>query len=416
MNRLNTPFTKNIFFQYGLQIAKYLFPFITLPYLTRVLGPDIYAIRAYILAAMSLMQVLLDYGFSSYGTMAIAQNASNTYKIRLEMSCIAMLRGVLCVVGAFVLALLMSFIPIMGANPIYVVLAYVGVCLKAMLPDFIFQGLEDMQIITRRFVLSQAIATLLILVLVRGPGDLLLVPLLEGLASFIAFAWSWGNVFHSRGLAFVGVSKKKAWSVFKSSTFFFISNASTTGFTALTTLMIGMLIPSPADISYWSIAMTAIVAIQSLYTPITNSLYPHMVKRQDFGLLKKLLVSGTLAVTVGTIAFAFLSNEVMLVLGGEEYLAGAYVVTLVSPVLWLSYPAMLFGFPVLAAMGKAKQLAASSIISALFHIAGLCILATCGLFTIVNVAILRCCTEGILCLIRSYYTLKLSQDFRTKHG
>ena len=50
---------KNTIYQYILQAMKYLFPFVTVAYLTRTLGPDVFAIRAYIMAAMTFMLMFL---------------------------------------------------------------------------------------------------------------------------------------------------------------------------------------------------------------------------------------------------------------------------------------------------------------------------------------------------------------------
>ena len=209
-----------------------------------------------------------------------------------------------------------------------------------------------------------------------------------------------------RKIAIVRVGAGDLLFGFRQSTVFFLSNAATTVFTALTTLMIGIFISDPAEVSYWSVAMTAITAIQSLYTPITNSLYPHMVKRRDFALLKRLLIVGMAAVSVGSIAFACLSDVVMWILGGEQFVGGSYVVAMVSPVLWFSYPAMLLGFPVLAAVGQVRQLTVSSTVSALFHILGLAFLAFGGWFTIANVAVLRCLTEAVMLGLRVFYVAR----------
>lgn len=401
--RAPSRFARNTVMQYGLQIAKYLFPLITIPYLTRVLRPDAYAIRAYILAAMTFVQVFLDYGFNAYGTKAIAL-ASGDMNIKAEeTSSIVILRTGMAVLGVPILASITLLIPIMRANPVFVAIAYLTVCFKAMLPDFVFQGEEDMGIITQRFVISQAVGTACIFLFIHGPANLLLVPAFELLAALIAFAWSWHNVFNTRGYHLIKIGFDKLRSAFSQSSVFFLSSASTTIFSSLTTLMIGIFITDANQISYWSIAMTAISAIQSLYTPITNSLYPHMVVKHDFALAKKLLYLGVPTVLVGTVAFALLRNTVMLVIGGADYLEGSYVIGLVSPVLFFSYPAMLIGFPILAAVGREKQLTLSSVISAIFHIAGLIVLAGIGQFTISHVAILRDCTEAVLLAARAWF-------------
>lgn len=137
-----------------------------------------------------------------------------------------------------------------------------------------------------------------------------------------------------------------------------------------------------------------------------------MIVRRDFALFKRLLYVGVPIVLVGTVAFALLADVVMLVLGGEEYLAGSYVVALVSPVLLFSFPAMLMGFPVLAACNKERQLTATSVISALFHIVGLLVLMFAGVFSVASVAVLRCLTEAVLMVGRGWCVLALRRDMR----
>ncbi|WEV65557.1 oligosaccharide flippase family protein [Bifidobacterium sp. ESL0764] len=396
---------KNIISQYGLQIAKYLFPLITLPYLTRVLGPHQYAVRAYVLAVMNFMLVFLDYGFTLSGTKSIAEKTDDIVELRQYTSAIVILRGLLCIAGAIILFCIMPFMPILKSNTLYVIIAYLGICLKASLPDFVFQGLEDMSIITQRFVGSQTVSTLLIFTLIHKPSDLLLVPVFEGVASLIAFIWSWDNVLRVRSIHFVKVHFSFIWLNFKESTIFFLSNAATTVFNAFTTMMIGIYVADPVQISYWSLAMTAITAVQSLYDPIINTLYPHIVKSHDIKLLKRFLYYGMVVVTIGSVLFALCSKLIMLILGGKQYLSGSYVIAQLTPVLWLSFPGMLIGFPFLAAVGKIKELTCSTIVAALFHMIGLIFLGFSGYFSITAVAVLRSCTEALMLIIRSYFSV-----------
>ncbi|MDF7640329.1 oligosaccharide flippase family protein [Bifidobacterium sp. ESL0784] len=392
----------NLISQYGLQIAKYIFPFVTLPYLTRVLGPDHYAVRAYIMSVMSFMQVFLDYGFSLSGTKTVAENEHNLPKLRENISCVMILRILLYIVGAAIIIGLTCFLPIMRENPLYTAIAYISICFKAGLPDFVFQGLEDMGIITQRFVGSQTIAMILTFVLIHKPSDLILVPTIEAIASFIAFIWSWDNVVRVRKIYFTKVSKTALWQAFKDSSIFFLSYAATTALSTATTIMIGIYIPNRAEISYWSLAITIIGAIQSLYEPITNILYPHIVKSHDIKLFKKLLGLGMIVVVIGTVLFAACAKIIMLLLGGSKYLAGSSVMVSLAPMLLFSYPAMMIGFPLLGAVGRIKLLTLSSVVTSAFHIIGLFVLGFSGFFNITTLAILRCCTEGVLFITRFF--------------
>lgn len=399
---------KNIAAQYLLQLAIYVFPFITLPYLTRVLGPDEFAVRAYAGSVMAIVTTLVSYGFNMYGTREVARNRTNLpFLIRLS-STIFSLRLIMAIAGGIIVLGISYVIPIMRENQLYMIIAYFGFCLTGMLPDYIFQGLEDMSILTKRFVVSRLVSLILIFAFVRSSDQLILVACFEAVPSIIAFAWSWIDVIYKRKIAlrFSTIQKAYLWEVLKVATVFFLSSAATTIFTSFTTIMIGIYITNAAEISYWTLALTVITAVQSLYSPIVKSTYPHMVANRNFALIKKFLVLGTPLALLATIASIVFANPIMFLLGGSEYLSGSYVLQLVSPILLLSYPAMLVGFPVLAVIDKEKQLTISSVISAVFQIIGLIILATCGVFTITTVAILRCCTELILLVVRAFFVIK----------
>ncbi len=398
-------FAKNMAHQYLLQIAQYLFPFITVPYLTRVLGPDVYAVRAYVIAAMTFMQAFLNYGFESYGIKAIAESVHDAVRTNRVTSCIVYLRLALCAGGAAVMAVVTPLVPILAANPAYVAIAYAGACLTSLLPDYVFQGQEDMKVITQRYVGSQAVAVACIFLFVHGPEQLLLVPAFEGLATLIAVVWSWHDVLFVRKVRLVAVPLGQLAQSFRDSTVFFVSSASTTLFSSLTTLLIGIYVADEAQVSYWSIAMMAVSAIQALYSPIANSLYPHMVKRRDFALAWRLLLLGSAVALVGSIAYAALSPMVMGIIGGEAYLPGSYVIAYTAPVLFFSYVAILLGYPVLAAVGRVRLLTTSSVIAAAFHVAGLFGLLAFGSFTIACIAVLRDLTEAVLAALRTAFAL-----------
>lgn len=398
---------RNALHQYVLQFAKYLFPFITIPYLTRVLGPEVYAVRAYVLATMSMVQVFLDYGFLSYGTKLVAEKRSDTRSVENASSAITYLRVVLCLCGIPIVVALCVSIPILADNGACVALAYVAVCCKATLPDYLFQGMEEMGIITRRFVGSQAVAVVLTFMFVRTPDDLVLVLLFEAIAAFVALAWSWGNVLVRRGLRFRVVSHSYAWATFKASSVFFVSSAAGALYTSLTTVLIGILVSDVAQISYWSISVSIISALQALFNPVANSLYPYMCANRDFDMAKRLLVIGIPLVAIVTVLLAVFSDFVMRVVGGAGYDEGASVLVMLSPVLLLSYPVILLGFPILAAFDEVEQLTLSTTVAAAFHIVGLGVLAVSGSFAIPAVAVLRCCTEGVLLGMRALLVRRL---------
>lgn len=361
-------FYKNTVWQYGLQIVKYLFPLITMPYLTRVLEPEGYAVYAYVVSFMTFAQMFVDFGFNLSGTKRIAASTSTNDENR-AIGAVTQARLFLCVLASLVVYIIASFIPLTAANLFYTMLAFVAVCGKALAPDFVFQGHENMRPITTRYFVSKGLSTALTFVFVHSLADIIWVPILDIISNVIALVWSFLAANRLFGTTIAFVPMRSAFSELKTSALYCFSNMAASVFTGFTTLLIGVVITDAAQISYWSLAMTAVSAVQSLYSPIVNSMYPHMVKTNDFRFVRKIAIIAFPVVLVGTVAFAILHNVIFLVLGGNGYLEGSWVVAAVSPVLFFSFFGMLLGWPVLGAAGMVKEITATTVFSSLFCMA-----------------------------------------------
>lgn len=401
MSNNHTAFYKNALWQYGLQAVKYLLPLITLPYLTRVLEPEGYAVYAYVVSFMTFAQTFVDFGFNLSGTKEVAA-ACDDEELGAVVGSITQARILLCAVAGAGCAVIGFFIPIMRENALYASLAYLAVCGRSLAPDFLFQGKERMAPITLRYLVSKGASTALTFVFVHSAADLLWVPVLDILASAIALVWSFAAARKLFGLRISWAGGRRVARELATSGYYCLSNMASTAFSGLTTLIIGVSIPDPAQISYWSLAMTAVGAVQALYAPITNSLYPHMVVGGDFGFAKRLLKLSVPFILGGTALFFVIADPIVLILGGPEYLPGAYVLRIVSPVLVFSFYGMLIGWPVLGAMGRVKELTRTTVVSSLASVAALCAAAASGHASVALFALIRSGTEFLMCALRAY--------------
>lgn len=402
--KTHSSFYKNTAWQYGLQVVKYLFPLITLPYLTRVLEPEGYAVYAYVVSFMAFAQVFVDFGFNLSGTKRIAGAKSIASENRV-IGAVTQARLVLCLFTGIVVMVVASVLPITKGYLLYVLLAFIAVCGKSLVPDFVFQGHENMGPITTRFLVSKSVSTALTFVCVHSMADILWVPVLDILSNSIALAWSFASAKRMFGTTIARVPMREAFAELRTSGLYCFSNMAASVFSGFTTLLIGVVVTDTVAISYWSLAMTAISAVQSLYSPIVNSLYPHMVNTGDYGYVRKISLIALPFVCVGTVTFAMLSPFVMLVLGGEQYLAGSDVLVWVSPVLVFSFYAMLFGWPVLGAVGKVAEVTKSTVVSAVFCIVGLLLVSVLGSPALLEICVIRSITEAILMSFRLFYAL-----------
>lgn len=395
---------------YIMNIAKLVFPFLTLPYLTRVLSVEGYAMVSYVKSVMQYMQLTVDFGFLLSATTAIVAANGDGKKIGGIVSNTILAKLLLSAAALAVLGVMTASIQLLRQNVAYVLLSFVTVALSSFLVDYLFRGLEQMQEITIRFVTMKGIATALTFVFVRSDADLLWIPVLDILGTAVSLVLVWLRV-RQYEIILCLPRLGTAWKQLTESFRYFLSDIATTAFGALNTLLIGIMLPT-AQIALWSVAMQIISAVQVMFNPITNGIYPEMVRSRSLGLLKKVCKICIPVLLVGCAALYFLSELAILIVSGEKYLDAVPILRLLIPMLLCSFPAMLIGWPALGAIGRVKETTTTTVISAVFQCTGLGLLIAAGEFTIVNIALLRCATEFVLLAGRLTFCFRFRNDFR----
>ena len=398
----HSTFYKNTLWQYGLQILKYLFPLLLIPYLTRILGTEGYAVYAYVLSFMGVVQTIADFGFTLSGTKKVVDLKGDTAALSRLVGAITVARLML-LCGLFICVMVITrFIPILAENTVYVIWAFFATAGRTVLPDFIFQGNERMGPLTTRYFAPKGVQVVLTILLVRGPEDLILVAVADVLSEIVDIAWSYRAQMRMFGIGIARPTFKESFEELRVSAIYCVSNVSSSLFSGFTTVIIGLAITSKTDIAFWSLTLTTVNAVQSLYTPIANSLYPHMIKNRDFGFARKLALAALPALVLGTVAYCALSEPIMLVLGGPEYVGGAHVMWMISPIFIFSFYGILIGWPVLGAMGHVKELTASTLFTGIVNVVSLLALYLAGLITLDVICVVRWGCDALLLLARVF--------------
>ena len=169
-----------------LNIAKLVLPFVSLPYLTRVLTTDAYGTVAYIKSVIGYMQVIVDFGFMLSGTKDIVAYLGDREKLNRTIGDILFARILVSVFAFLVLLALVFSIPILKENKLFALLSFLPVFLSVFLFDYVFRGLEKMHVITIRFFVMKSISTILIFFVIKKDSDILKMPIIDTLSSLVA--------------------------------------------------------------------------------------------------------------------------------------------------------------------------------------------------------------------------------------
>lgn len=402
---------KNVLSLYGLTIAKLVFPLVTLPYLTRVLSLDAYGTVSYVKNVISYIQIIIDFSFVVSGTKDIIQAKNDINIINKETSTIMFSRILLSSLAFIILLLMVVFIPILRNYKLYVILSFFTPFLSIFLFDFVFRGIEKMEVITIRFFIMKAISTVLTFVFVKNDGDIITIPILDIISSICAVCFALLELRKNNIFPFLEkFSFLDSINKIKDASTYFLSNVANVTFNSINTILIGIYL-SAADIAYWSLCIQIVNSIQNMYNPIIDGLYPEMIKTREFRYVKKTLLLFMPIILAGCIFTFAISRHAMLLIGGPKYGNASMYLRLLIPVLLFGFPSMLFGWTTLGAIDKQKEVSLTLVYSALFQLFFIIVLILGNRYTLFTVVILRSLTEVVLCGSRVYYVLKYKKEF-----
>ena len=157
--------------------------------------------------------------------------------------------------------------------------------------------------------------------------------------------------------------------------------------------------------------MQIVGSIQACYTPISEGIYPEMIKSKNIDLVKKVIKIFLPIVIIGCIAAYFLADIGFMIIGGEEYVQAAPIFRILIPTLFFGFFAIIYGWPTLGAIGKTKETTISTVISIVVYITLLAGLIITNAFTLINVAIVRSITEVVLFITRYTFFRKYKYLF-----
>ena len=392
---------KNTAMLYLLTFSSYFFGLITVPYLTRVLGPETYGEIGVATAFATFMQLYFDFGFILSATADVANNQKDQLVLSRLMTGVTVCKLFL-VLAASIICMLLAAIWFNGEIDFTLYTFYfIYVAVNSLLPDYLYRGLEQMERITVRTVVIKLLFVSCIFMFVKSEAHYLMVPLFYLLGSAVALAVSAIDVWHCFHIRLVRISPSFAKDIFLQSCPFFFSRFMLNAYTTVNTMLLGALFPGSRVIGYYSANEKIITAGKGAITPISDSLYPHMVRTKDYSLLKKIIPIGEGIILVGCL-FAFINaNNICVVLFGESYRDAGDVLRCMLPLLPIVFPSYVIGYPGLVPLGLQSIANRSVVVGACCQLVGIGIGYLFGFLNVYYVALLTCLTEFIVLVIRA---------------
>lgn len=166
------------------QLMTFLLPFIILPYLIRILGPEKFGLLAFAQAFMQYFIIFTDYGFSLSATREISIHKGDIQRVSQIFGAVLTLKLFLCLFSLAVMVFVVMGIPKLRVDWLFYVLSFGSVLGNALFCGFFFLGMEKMKYLLRLNLLG-ILSVAAVFLWVRSEDHLLRVPLIAAVSSWI---------------------------------------------------------------------------------------------------------------------------------------------------------------------------------------------------------------------------------------
>lgn len=274
---------RNAYALYALQIANYVIPLLTLPYLVRHLGAQAYGWLAFAAAVNFYFVLCVDAGMNTYASRELSRldpqrNAAKIHEAGALVLHVTALKAMLLSACGLLLWLCIALIPSWQAQSALFAWCFLTVAGSVLFPTWLFQGLQTMHHTLFCGVAGRLLATGGIFLWVKGPEDLLWAAALQSSATLLSgllalpviltlpsLQWSWP---HWQGVREVARHSRRLA----------VSEYAKTALANSTVFLLGM-VQSKEVVGIYAAIEKTLRAAASLFMPLIQAAQPRVVQR-----------------------------------------------------------------------------------------------------------------------------------------
>ncbi len=268
--RARTALLYDIVAVYGIHFANQALPLVTVPYLSRTLGPAGWGLVAMAQSFGMYGNLVVDYGFVYSATRQIA-TASSSQEVESVIAGVSGAKILLSTAALAAALLAYLFVPLFHQHPILLWTAVLSEIVKALLPVYYFYGIQRVAIASLLDISARACAAAGIFIFVRNASDAWKVFALTGITAGITCII--GHALIRAKYLLRPPRMRDGWHMLHAGWAMFLFRSAHSIYTLGNAFVLG-LFASPKAVGYYAGAEKISTAAVGLLAPLTTVLYP----------------------------------------------------------------------------------------------------------------------------------------------
>lgn len=385
-------------------ICSIIFPLISFPYAARVLGAENMGLVQFSISFVSFISLISTLGISIYAVREGTKIRDNKEKISIFSSEVLAINILTSILSYFVIAIILIFFDF-DRYFLLIILQSLTIIFTTVGMDWLYTIYEDYKYITIRFIIIQVVSVICLFVFVRNPNDYIIYLII--------------NVFATTGACLLGFIRSNKYiklklvnpfSILKKhlkQILIFSSNQIAIHiYLNSDNIMLGLM-TSDFYVGIYSTAVKIYTVIKSVLSAVITTSIPKLLSlrndKQKLNELYNKIINYTLIFLIPCLVCVFfLSDEIILVLTGNEYVIGGITIKILSISAFFAVFANLMVNGVLLVNDLEKKALFASVVSAFTNVS--INLVAIPLFNQNGAAITTLLSEAIMVIISYIYT------------
>lgn len=352
-----------------LQISAFIFPLITFPYVSRILGPSGTGNVSFAISIVTYFALFAQLGIPTYGIRATARVRDDKKLLSKTVQEIFIINAVMCVLAYFVFFVVLNLVPKMYNDKVLFIIISSTILFNSVGMDWLYKGLEKYTYITFVSIIFKFIALILMFVCVHHKNDYVIY---GAISIFAASASNICNLVNIHKLIYIKpIFNYEFTKHFRPIMIFFAMSCATTIYTNLDTVMLGFM-KDNVEVGYYNAAIKiknvllgVVTSLGTVLLPrasyyIENNMYSEFKRIAGKALNFVVLISFPLC-----LYFILFAKEGVLFLSGDAYTEAILPMQILMPTLIFIGLTNIMGIQMLIPLGREKVVLYSEIAGAI---------------------------------------------------
>lgn len=302
---------ENFSYMSVLQLFLLIYPLITYPYLVQVLGSELYGIVLTAQMLSSYASLIVDFGSNYVCAKHVSINRDNKDKLSEILSNVLFVRLILFVFVFFIYGAVVFIIPTYREYYLLFLLTYGFVSNELLFPQFFFQGIEKMKLISIISIITKLVFVGFIFLIINGPEDVNMVPLVYSLGFLISGIVSLWIIIGGMKIKLVRPSLKRSFFYFKDSLPILSTDLICSIKDKFSYFLIGSYV-GMADVVVYDLGLKLNGIVSKPYLLISTVLFPSSARKKSINQLKKTIVITFVCTLFAVLLVNVFLNEIVL--------------------------------------------------------------------------------------------------------